>query len=141
MVREQGIALFGPLPITLIDPITHAELSSAVRLRLQDWAAWAHDLGNPEWQGPRSHKFYVVETLCRALYTLAHGEISSKPQAVTWARQNLPEPWRELVGRAHAWQNDRTLDESLINPVRSFVLWAAQGTPHQSPHLIDEGAN
>jgi hypothetical protein len=126
MVREQGIALFGPLPFTLIDPIDRAELSGAVRSRLQNWAAWAHDLDNPEWQWPRSHKFYVVETLCRALYTLAHGEIASKRQSVAWARQSLPEPWRGLVELAQDWQNDRTLDESLIKPVRGFVLWAAE---------------
>jgi hypothetical protein len=101
---------------------------------------WAYDLDNPEWQWPRSHKFYVVETMCRALYTLAHGEIGSKPQSVAWARQSLPEPWRGLVERAQAWQNDRTMDESLIKPVRGFVLWAAEGTPPPVTELNRRGS-
>ncbi len=126
MVREQGIALFGPLPLTLIDPIGGEELSAAVRMRLQNWAEWASDINDPEWQWPRRHKFYVVETMCRALYTLAQGEIGSKLQSVAWARQNLPEPWRALVERAQSWQMDEALDESLIKPVRDFVLWSAE---------------
>jgi hypothetical protein len=127
MVREQGIALFGPLPITLIDPIERAELVAATRSRLQDWAAWASNRDDPEWQWPRRHKFYVVETMCRALYTLATGEVGSKQQGVDWARRHLPEPWRTLVERSRAWQLDDTIDESLIEPVRAFVLWAASG--------------
>lgn len=125
IVREQGIALFGPMPMTLIDPIQRAELVAAIRTRLGDWADWAHDIDNPEWQWPRRHKFYVVETMCRALHTLATSEIVSKGQAVTWARQTLPAPWRALIERSQDWQLDDTVDESLVAPVRAFVLWTA----------------
>lgn len=125
VVREHGIALFGPLPITLIEPITREEIAAAVRARLQDWAAWARNTDDPEWHLPASHKFYVVETMCRALHTLATGQIASKPQAADWARQTLPEPWRGLVERSQHWQMDSTVDDSLIEPVRDFVLWAA----------------
>ena len=125
MVREQGIALVGPFPMTLIDPIPTAAIVDATRARLQDWAEWAYDINDPEWQWPRRHKFYVVETMCRALHTLATGAIQSKPQGVAWARQHLPAPWRALVTRSQAWQTDDTLDASLIAPVRDFVLWAA----------------
>ena len=127
MVREQGIALFGPLPMTLIDPIGRDALIDATRTRLYEWAAWAEDAHDPEWQRPRRHKFYVVETICRALHTLATGMISSKPAAVTWAEQTLPQPWRDLVRQSRAWQVDDTVDASLIAPVRGFVLWAARG--------------
>ncbi len=125
MVREQGIALVGPLPMTLIDPIAPAALVAATRARLQDWAVWASDINDPEWQWPRRHKFYVVETMCRALYTLVTGTLASKPHAVAWAGQTLPEPWRALVVRSRAWQLDDSPDASLIVPVRDFVLWAA----------------
>jgi hypothetical protein len=131
VVRERGIALFGPLPITLIDPISRAELVDATRARLQDWAVWASDINDPEWQWPRRHKFYVVETMCRSLHTLATGELGSKAQAVAWALQALPEPWRALVERSRAWQVDETVDESLIEPVRDFVLWTAQSAAGQ----------
>jgi hypothetical protein len=126
MVREQGIALFGPLPAALIEPVAYAELRAAVQVRLQDWADWAANLNDPEWRLPNRHKFYVVETMCRALYTLATGDITSKPRSVAWARDHLPQPWRTLVDESLAWQLDDRVDERLILPVRAFVLWAAQ---------------
>jgi hypothetical protein len=126
MVREQGVALAGPPPKTLIDPVEAGEMAVAVRDRLQDWAAWASDIHDPEWHWPRAHKAYVVETMCRALYTLARGAIGSKQQSVAWAREELPEPWRSLVERSQSWRTDQTVDDSLIVPVRAFVLWAAE---------------
>jgi hypothetical protein len=129
LLRAAGIALFGPLPVTLIDPIARDEVVAATHTRLQQWAAWAANRDDPEWQWPRRHKFYVVETVCRALHTLATGEIVSKPRAVAWARQTLPAPWPELVARSRAWQLDSTRDDSLIAPVRAFVLWAADQPP------------
>jgi hypothetical protein len=126
LMRALGVALAGPPPDTLIDPVAAGEMVVAVRDRLQDWALWASDINDPEWHWPRAHKAYVVETMCRALYTLAHAEIGSKQQSVTWARKNLPEPWRALVERSQSWRTDQTVDDSLIVPVRAFVLWAAQ---------------
>jgi predicted nucleotidyltransferase len=41
VLREKGIALLGPDPKTLIDPISTGELIEAVRHRLRDWAKWA----------------------------------------------------------------------------------------------------
>lgn len=133
MVREHGIALLGPPPQTLIDPIEPAQMVDAVRDRLQDWVEWASDTNDPEWHWPRRHKAYVVETMCRVLYTLAHGEIGSKPQSVLWACQDLPEPWRSLVERSQAWRTDDTLDDTLITPVRDFILWTAAQAGHSTP--------
>src|SRR5207253_2908598 len=126
----------GPDPKTLIDPISADEMRAAVRRRLRDWAEWAKDSNDPEWQLHRGHKAYVVETMCRALCTLATGELPTKPRAVAWALATLPEPWRATVERSQAWRTDNTLDPSLAPEVRSFVLWAAAGgeagveTPH-----------
>lgn len=125
MVRQQGISLFGPLPVTLIDPITPDDLLNATRARLRDWAAWALNEDDPEWNAPLRHKFYVVETLCRGLYTLEKGEIVSKSTAVAWARQHLPEPWRAMLERSRSWQVEDRVDASEIAPVRAFVLWVA----------------
>jgi hypothetical protein len=124
MVREVGVALFGPPPAALIDPIAPEALMAAVRARLADWEAWAHALDDPDWQLHRGHKFYVVETICRALHTLATGRLASKVAAMTWARTTFPPPWRDLVEAAQAWENDPTRDATLIPPVRAFVLWA-----------------
>ena len=63
-VREHGLVLFGPQPRPLIDPISPAETTQAVRSHLQDWADWANDLDDADWLLPLSHKVYVVETMC-----------------------------------------------------------------------------
>ena len=124
-VRERGIVLLGPDPQTLIDPIAPDELRSAVRARLPDWADWADQPDDPDWRLPLSHNAYVVETMCRALYTLARSELCSKPRAVAWALATLPEPWRALVARSQAWRTDTTIDLSIVPEVMRFVHWAA----------------
>jgi hypothetical protein len=124
-VREHGVALFGPEPRTLIDPIAAGELRAAVRARLPDWADWAGQPDDPDWLLPRTHKAYVVETMCRALSTLASGELWTKPRAVAWAVATLPDPWRATVARSRAWRTDSTSDPTIVLEVMRFVLWAA----------------
>jgi predicted nucleotidyltransferase len=124
-VREHAVTLLGPDPRTLIDAITSDEIHAAVRTRLRDWVDWADQPDDPEWLAPRSHKAYVVETMCRALYTLEHGELVSKPRAVAWAIATLPEPWRALVVRSRRWRTDKTVDLSIVPEVMRFVHWAA----------------
>jgi hypothetical protein len=124
-VRMHGVALHGPDPRTLIDPIASDDLRAAVRVRLQDWVDWTDQPDDPDWLLPRSHKAYVVETMCRALYTLACGALCAKPHAVTWAMVTLPEPWRSTVERAQAWRTDTTLDLAIVPEVMRFVRWAA----------------
>jgi predicted nucleotidyltransferase len=122
-VREYGMALVGPDPKQLIEPVGMDEVRAAVRSRLHDWAEWAAQPDDPDWQGPRSHKAYVVETLCRALYTLDCGALCSKPHAVAWALATLAEPWRSTVERSQAWRTDRARDPTLIPEVMAFVRW------------------
>jgi hypothetical protein len=120
-VREAGVTLFGPAPHTLIDPIAPEELRIAARSRLRDWADWADQPDDPDFLLPRSHKAYVVETMCRALFTVACSKLASKSRAVTWAAATLPEPWPALVERSQTWRTDRTLDPASVPEVLRFV--------------------
>jgi len=124
-VRECGLTLLGPDPRTLIDPISSDNLRAAVRTRLRDWADWADQPDDPDWLLPRNHKAYVVETMCRALATLASGELWSKPRAVTWAMETLPEPWCSTVEQSQVWRTDNTDDPAIVAEVMRFVRWAA----------------
>ncbi len=128
IVRERGVTLLGPDSRALIAPVSSDDLRAAIRDRLRDWAEFARQTDDPEWRGSRGHKAYVVETMCRALRTLATGELQTKPQAVAWALATLPAPWPDLIGRSRAWRGDPTPDESLNAEVQRFTLWtAAQG--------------
>ena len=124
-VRECGVTLLGPEPHTLIDRIAPEELRTAARSRLRDWAAWADHPDDPDFLLPRSHKAYVIETMCRALYTVACSQLASKSRAVAWAIATLPEPWPCLVERSEMWRSDRTLDSATVPEVIRFVDWAA----------------
>lgn len=124
IVREHGIPLLGPDPRTLIDPVDPMEIRAAVRIRLHDWVEWADQSDDPDWMLPRSHKAYAVETMCRALYTLAHGELTTKPRSVAWALGVLPEPWRSTVARSQQWRTDSTIDLSIAPEVAALIRWA-----------------
>jgi hypothetical protein len=138
VVRKHGVALQGPNPQTLIDPIASEDIIASVRGRLRDWVDWANQPDDPDWSLPRRHKAYVVETMCRALYTLACGELSSKAHAVRWAMATLPDPWRSTVERSRAWRTDDTVDLTIVPEVMQFVHWvAAEGeeTMNGIPHV------
>lgn len=123
MIREQGIILCGPEPATLIAPVSSDDLRMAVRLRLRDWVDWANRPDDPAWLLPRNHKAYAIETMCRALYTLATGTLQSKPRAVAWALATLPDPWRTTVERSQKWHADETIDPSINLEIMRFIHW------------------
>lgn len=125
MVREHGITLLGPDPRTLIDPIPQADLRNAVRDRMPDWVDWANDSDDPEWLQPKRHKNYVIETMCRALYALSTGELTSKPRAVAWAIDALPPEYRDLVLESRAWREDESSAAEVNPDVRRFIRWTA----------------
>jgi hypothetical protein len=51
--------------------------------------------------------------MCRALYTLEHGAIASKPVCAVWAIASLDAQWEELISWASAWQRDLRSDRRL----------------------------
>jgi len=125
MLRASGVTLLGPEPRTLLDPVSRDEILAAVRANMVRWVDWINDPYDPDWLLPRGHKAYVVETMCRILYTLATGELVGKPQSVAWALETLSEPWRTTVERSQSWRNDQTVDLSIAPEVVAFVHWTA----------------
>ena len=124
-LRASGVTLYGAEPQTLIDPVSRDEILAAARSNMVRWVEWINDPSDPEWLLPRGHKAYVVETMCRILYTLATGELAGKPQSVTWALETLAEPWRTTVERSQVWRNDQAVDLSIAPEVVAFVRWTA----------------
>lgn len=126
VVRERGVTLLGPDAKTLIDPVSAEEMREAARseisIRIDDWAGGQP---RPDWLGHRGAQGFEVETVCRALYTLATGELCSKPRAVAWAMRELPEEWHPLLGWSQRYKKDRTQDVSRIEEVVAFVRHAA----------------
>lgn len=108
ILREAGIALAGPPPARLVDPISPADLRQAVRQLLQEW--WRPQLDDPFRLHSSEYQAYAVLTMCRALFTLAHGQVVSKPEAAQWARQRLDASQAGLIERAQSWRRGLELD-------------------------------
>jgi len=97
LVRERGIALYGPDPKTLIGPISQEEFLDSVREHAQRWRKGVRDSRN------RKSQAYARLTLCRALYAAIYGEQVSKREAALWARGYYPEQAR-LIDQALKWR-------------------------------------
>lgn len=108
IVREHGIVVWGPPPQTLIDPVAPQDLRAALCDHLHTW--WQSRLDAPEWMRPRDYQAYTILTMCRALYTLEHGALCTKPQAAAWARAAYPH-WQPLIEHALAWRADHAPDD------------------------------
>ncbi|MCC6455814.1 MAG: DUF4111 domain-containing protein [Caldilineaceae bacterium] len=109
LLREHGMALAGPDPRTLIDPVDPNEMRRAVIAIPAMWLALAHN--GPswlEWLAERANQAFVVLTLCRLLYTLDVGAVASKPVAAAWAQQRLGQRWAGLIARALGGQQDHS---------------------------------
>jgi len=104
ILREFGVALAGPDPKTLVDPVGPDDLRQAAAAGVREWLESL--LADPsELRRPGFHT-YVVLTLCRVLYTIANDDVASKPIAGRWAQSALGKSWTELIARALAWRKD-----------------------------------
>ena len=108
ILREHGVIVHGPPPETLIDPVTSEEMRTAVCEQLKDF--WSSQLDRPKWLRPRDYQAFAVLTLCRALYTLHHGTVCSKPQAALWVQEIYP-PWKPIIERSLLWRSQHEEDD------------------------------
>jgi streptomycin 3"-adenylyltransferase len=91
MTLAAGVALAGPPPAEMLDPVPRDEL---VRAMAGDVGSLLDELD--------SDTRNVVLTLARIWSTLATGEFRSKDAAADWALPRLPEEHREVLARARA---------------------------------------
>lgn len=113
IIREQGVAIWGPPPTSLIDPVTPAQLrEAALQNALGFWAAQVEsDTAEPEWLRTREYQAFAILTMCRILYTLQSGEVVSKPVAASWAMAALDPAWTPLIEQALLWRHDHQPDD------------------------------
>ena len=112
VVREKGVALFGPPAKALIAPISRDEFAGCVR----DYAVELADRveGVPDRKG----QAYAILTMCRALHLHRTGERASKRQAALWAQGELPQ-WAGLIQSALAWREawrEQQVDHAATRP-------------------------
>jgi predicted nucleotidyltransferase len=111
VVREYGVALFGPLPTAIIPLITPEEFAWAVRRYAAEVSQRVRDKRNSRRQA------YAILTMCRALHVHKLASQASKRQAALWAQQEHPE-WSRLIQSALVWQQTwraEPTDQALIH--------------------------
>ena len=102
ILREHGITMVGPEPITLLPPIPPYELAGEVRtVMLEILDLFREEIDRPlSFFNSRFGQSFTVLTCCRILHTLSTGTIQSKRVGVIWARQVLGPKWIHLIDQA-----------------------------------------
>jgi len=106
-MREYGVALAGPDPKTLVQPVVSDELRQEVARVMERWAAEMD--AQPEVLENRWYQPYAVVQFCRMLYTLEMGTVISKPDGVRWGKENLDSRYGGLIERAWLERPDPSL--------------------------------
>lgn len=106
LIREHGVALHGPPPDTLVDPVSPQQLRFAMRELVQEWLSPL--IENPPTVRTRGYQSFLVLSVCRILYTLEHGAVISKRDAAVWGEQILDTRWRSLI--TGAWTGRQNPD-------------------------------
>lgn len=122
MLLKDGVILAGPPLATLIEPVGADELRAAVASLLEEW--WRPKLDDPSGLQAEEYRAYAVQTMCRMLYTVAHGEVVSKVKAVRWVQANLASPWCELAGQALAWRDGGAAPE--LSETLAFIRYTLE---------------
>jgi hypothetical protein len=96
-LRQHGIALVGPEPVTLLPPIPEAALRREILAVIHDWGG--EILSDPEHFNNRFYQGFIVLSFCRMLHSLHTGTIESKRHSAEWAKATLDPVWRDLIDR------------------------------------------
>jgi hypothetical protein len=126
-LRERGLTVAGPPLAPLIDAVGPDDLRRAVAELLRSW--WARMLADPTRLRSGEYQAYAVLSMCRALHTLRHGTIASKPAAARWAQQTLDPAQAELIEEALAWRPGVEFDQlaQVLDLIRFTLTRVAGG--------------
>lgn len=127
-LRECGVRLAGPEPRTLVDEISpemlRARMRETVDVFLAGMFSWVtFDIA---WA-----QRYAVTTLCRILYTLDCGRVTSKRAALVWGRDHLDPAWSGLLqqvldDRVLGWNPEEPPRPGSVDLTLAFERYARQ---------------
>jgi Aminoglycoside adenylyltransferase, C-terminal domain/Nucleotidyltransferase domain len=133
-LRERGITLTGPHPREFVCEVPPDMLRSKMRQLIDNFLpelfSWtSFDLA---WT-----QRYAVTNMCRMLYTLDTGEVTSKRAGLEWAQHNLPLRWHRLLqqvldDRALGWDPDDPPREGSVQETIALLEYAKDRATHSS---------
>jgi len=127
VVRQHGVALAGPDPATLVNPIPVEALRREILEGMHSWGKQI--LADPEIINNRFFQTFAVLHYCRLLHDLHTGFPGSKRAATQWAKANLDPSWAGLIDRAWDGRPDPALssrqpaDPEDLNSTLEFVRY------------------
>ncbi|MCY4539712.1 MAG: DUF4111 domain-containing protein [Chloroflexi bacterium] len=114
MLRETGIALSGPDIASLIDPMEPVHYIKAVQSHIEAYPASVKSATR------KSDLSYIVVTTARGLYTVLHGQPTSKIKATAWAARTFPQ-WARLINQAMRWRVNPQSDSLSVDDIRPGI--------------------
>jgi nicotinamidase-related amidase len=136
VLRERGIALFGPEATTLLAPVPREamrnEVLGMIRQIAQDFAAAR--TGPLSYWSSRFGQSYAVLTYCRMLQTLQTATVQSKLTGMRWALQELDPRWAGLIEQAwteregvrHCLKIRQRAVDSTLAQTHKFIKYAVR---------------
>jgi hypothetical protein len=97
IVREKGVALAGPSPKSLVDPVSGEALRQEIFDTMTDWGR--EILAGPDRYNNRFYQTFIVLSYCRMLHDLIRGYPGSKREGAEWAKSVLDPRWIDLIDR------------------------------------------
>jgi hypothetical protein len=136
VIREKGVLLAGPAPITLIDPIPAELLRGEI---LEVITGWGQEIiANPGRYNNHFYQAYIVLNYCRMLHDLYMGFPGSKLAGAEWAKANLNPSWSALIDRTWPGRPDpassvrRPADPEDFESTLKFVEYVIEESKHYS---------
>ena len=128
VVREFGVVIEGPDPKSLIDFVGLDDIRRAVMDILHEW--WFPMLEDPSWLSdhPRGYHSYAILSMCRAMHTLEHGTIVSKPVAAHWAKEKLDVKWSPIIDLALLAQKPHPAEFDLLQDAINLIRYTKEVT-------------
>jgi len=118
VLREKGISISGPDIKSLIKKISPQDLILAIQKNLHEyWEVILSDLSKFK---RSDYQVFAILTMCRTLYSLETGAITSKIEAAQWTLQRL-DRWKNLIEHAITWNPGQELNK--VDETQQFIKY------------------
>jgi len=119
LLREKGVHIVGPDIKSFIQKISPKYLRVAIQKNLCEY--WEPVLQDREKLSRSDYQVFAIFTMCRTLYSLETGDITSKIEAANWAISKIDSKWRSLIEQAVTWQPNQKFSQ--LEATQQFVQY------------------
>ncbi len=119
VLRENGVTIVGPEIKNLIKELSPQNLKQAVKRNLNEY--WKNILQDIPKLNRSDYQVFAILTMCRTLYSLETGLITSKLVAAQWALQKLDSHRKNLIEQAIVWCPDQEINK--LDETRTFIKY------------------